>query len=41
LFKQILNKHFDDVAEIDIGYASRFFSMRDYLKGFSTSGDDA
>jgi peptide/nickel transport system substrate-binding protein len=40
LFKQILNKHFEDVAEIYIGYAPRFFSMRDYVKGFNTSGDD-
>jgi ABC-type transport system substrate-binding protein len=40
LFKRILNKHFDDVAEIYIGYAPRFFSMRDYVKGFNTSGDD-
>jgi peptide/nickel transport system substrate-binding protein len=40
LFKQILQKHFEDVAEIYIGYAPRFFSMRDYVKGFNTSGDD-
>lgn len=40
LFKQILNKHFEDVAEIYIGYAPRFYSMRDYVKGFTTSGDD-
>jgi len=40
LFKQILHKHFEDVAEIYIGYAPRFYSMRDYVKGFTTSGDD-
>ena len=40
LFKQILHKHFEDVAEIYIGFAPRFFSMRDYVKGFNTSGDD-
>ena len=40
LFKQILQKHFDDVAEIYLGYAPRFFSMREYVKGFNTSGDD-
>jgi ABC-type transport system substrate-binding protein len=40
LIKQILHKHFEDVAEIYIGFAPRFFAMRDYVKGFSTSGDD-
>ncbi len=40
LFKQILNKHFEDVAEIYLGFAPRYFSMRDYVKGFTTSGDD-
>ncbi|MBM2804699.1 MAG: transporter substrate-binding protein, partial [Deltaproteobacteria bacterium] len=40
LFKQILHKHFEDVAEIYIGYAPRFYSMREYVKGFNTSGDD-
>jgi ABC-type transport system substrate-binding protein len=40
LIKQILHKHFDDVAEIYLGFAPRFFSMRDYVKGFTTSGDD-
>ena len=28
------------MAEIYLGYAPRFFSMRDYVKGFTTSGDD-
>ena len=40
LFKQILQKHLDDVAEIYLRYAPRFFSMREYVKGFNTSGDD-
>jgi GAF domain-containing protein len=40
LIKQILQKHLDDAAEIYIGYAPRFFSMRDYVRGFSTPGDD-
>lgn len=40
LVKQILMKHLDDAAEIYVGYAPRFFSMRDYVRGFSTSGDD-
>jgi peptide/nickel transport system substrate-binding protein len=40
LVKQVLAKHLDDAAEIYVGYAPRFFSMRDYVRGFSTSGDD-
>jgi peptide/nickel transport system substrate-binding protein len=40
LIKQILNKHFEDVAEVYIGFAPRFFALRDYVKGFNTSGDD-
>jgi peptide/nickel transport system substrate-binding protein len=40
LIRQILMKHLDDAAEVYVGYAPRFFSMRDYVRGFSTPGDD-
>jgi len=39
LFKQILTKAADEVMEIFLGSIPRFFTLRDYVKGFAT--DDA
>jgi ABC-type transport system substrate-binding protein len=39
LFKDVLTKLWDDVPEVYIGFVPRFFTFRDYVKGF-TSEDE-
>lgn len=39
LFKRILTKMNDDLPYIPIGYAPRFFTLRNYVKGFTTDND--
>lgn len=36
LFRQILTRVAEDMPEIYIGYGPRFFTFRDYVKGFTT-----
>lgn len=36
LFEQILRRVNDDLPELPIGYVPRFFTFRDYVKGFTT-----
>ena len=36
LFRRILTKMSEDVPEIYVGFVPRFFTMRDYVKGFTT-----
>ncbi len=36
LFEQVLRKVNDDLPELPIGYVPRFFTFRDYIKGFTT-----
>ena len=40
IFRQILSKYLEEVPEIYVGYGPRFFSMRDYVRGFNVAGDD-
>src|SRR5262245_28763049 len=40
IFRQLLSKYFEEVPEIYVGYGPRFFSLRDYVRGFNVSGDD-
>lgn len=39
LFKQVVQKVVEDVPFIPIGYAPRFFTLRDYVKGFTTNSE--
>ena len=36
LFKRILTKMSEDIPEIYVGFVPRFFTVRDYVKGFTT-----
>ena len=38
LLKQIVGKANADVPELALGFAPRFFALRDYVKGFTTNG---
>ena len=39
LFKQVVQKLVEDVPFIPIGYTPRFFTLRDYVKGFITNSE--
>jgi len=39
LFRQVVQKVVEDVPFIPIGYAPRFFTLRDYVKGFTTNSE--
>lgn len=41
LFRQVLTKVAEDVPYIFVGFVPRFFSFRNYVKGFTTDGDGA
>jgi peptide/nickel transport system substrate-binding protein len=39
LVRQVLTRLADDVSELPIGFAPRFFTFRDYVKGFTTNDE--
>ena len=39
LFQKIVMKMNDDVPYVPIGFVPRFFTLRDYVKGFTTDGE--
>ena len=39
LLKRVVEKINDDVPELSVGFAPRFFAVRDFVKGFTTTHD--
>jgi len=39
LLKRVVGKINDDVPELSVGFAPRFFAVRDFVKGFTTTHD--
>jgi peptide/nickel transport system substrate-binding protein len=39
IYRQVVAKSLEDVPEVAIGFVPRFFTFRDYVKGFTTSDE--